>query len=270
MYQLTSSFLERKLLLITFFIISALYQNTCQAQVLDLKPKLLSFRNSRITIGILAHYNGNTQLNEDADFQYFTGKFPDPSLKTVYSTTSVPYFSTGIYFDLLAPNSLMSIALGGEYNYQAFSITSSNWQFRFDYQVRNIIVPAYLKFQFGSIHAKTNALLCTGAFYSFPINYTFGFNGREEILTNQQQSGWGLSGIFGFQYRFIKEKTKGNITEVAYPRSWLFIRADVLTKSLFNPNAPQQVIPGFDNSLLDYKVYNLSAGLTFFFGNSRK
>ena len=237
---------------------------------IDIDRSFFSLRNSRVTVGLLLHGNYVSEENQKPVFQHFIGALPDEEQELTFNDEQNPYISFGLYLDWFAPNSSLSLTLGGEYNFQEFSINSSG--VIYDYGVKSILIPAYLKYQFGSIHSKSHAQLMFGGYYSQPLNYTRKSGGEELTFKNEQQPSFGLSTIFGLQFRLTSKDSNELFEHMnvypEYPRAWLFLRADRPIQGIFDSaNRETQVLPGFDNNEWNFQAVNFTIGIAFFLGN---
>jgi len=226
-------------------------------------------RNSRISLGAnisanWANGNGDTGMNINI------GELPE-KLEVKFDTTQgLPYLSAGILFDWFAPNSRLGFVFGVDYNSSNFQLTDELNSIN-SFSIKRIQVPFYLKWKFGKIHSKTNGLFLLGALYSVPIQYTRSYQGISSDLKDELQNTLSLSSMFGLQFRLAgKEKIDtellNGIIELEYPRFWVFVRADMHMKNIFNPESPNLIIPNYRNDEIDYRDINISVGIAFFFG----
>lgn len=259
------------LLLLPAFFLQA------QTALDNIKPKLFTLRNSRVTVGFLIHGNGIDKDARTPIFQVRQATLPNEDLSVTFPTQDLPYYGGGLYLDWFSPNSQIGLTLGGEYNAHAFSIESD--QSRMDYEVNNITVPVYLKFRFGSVHSKSSLFLLTGAYYSMPIASKRLQAGVEESIDEIRQPAYGLSAVLGYQLKFTKSEAEEMAASslaknpdqkfqayTEYPRAWLFVRTDHMLQSLFDESSAEQLIPGLPNTGLDFRTTNFSVGVAIFFG----
>lgn len=244
-----------------------------QPKLLDLKPKLFTLRNARVTLGFLYH---GSFLSEDKQplFQKVTTPLPAGG-KVEYAETTFPYLSGGLHLDWFSPNSRIGLDLGAEYNLHDFSISAAGDTYK--YAVGRVIVPASLRYRFGSVHSRNNAFLMSGVFYSLPLNLTRSSGGSEQSIGGVQQHALGLTSSLGYELRLTKkeaeeqaaaskEKTGKAVLTSEYPRVWVFLRVDQLMGSLFSPGGSGRIIPGTSLSGFEMSTLNVSFGASFFFG----
>lgn len=241
------------------------------AQIVEgLRPKFFTLRNARLSLG--GYLNGNLTNAQGKNYlNAFTGNLPN-DVSIQFMPEDFPYLSGGLQFDLFAPNSLLSLSLGAEYNLFNFQIENEASQIT-TVEAQSFRIPAYLKFNIGKIHSQMKGLLMTGGIYSIPTSYAgLGPNGASRE-TSTLANTFSLSLLGGVQYRFIgDEKEKFDIGDSGnlqgeYTRVWLFVRGDLLMESLFNPTFPadNQLGAGFD-----YRDLNITVGLAFFFGLQKR
>ena len=265
--------MRKLILLVAAFSLCAAANLQAQPKLLDIKPKLFTLRNARLTLGFLYH---GSFLSEEQQplFQKVSAGLPADG-KVEYGGTTFPYLSGGLHLDWFSPNSRIGLNLGAEYNLHDFSISAAGDTYK--YAIGRVIVPVALRYRFGSVHSRNNAFLMAGAFYSLPLNLTRSFGGSEQTLSEVQQNALGLTSSLGYEVRLTKkqaeeqaeaskQETGKAVLTSEYPRIWVFLRVDHLPGSLFAPGGSGRIIPGTSLSGFELSTTNVSFGASFFFG----
>jgi hypothetical protein len=239
----------------------------------DIRPKLFTLRNARLTLGFLYH---GSFLSEDKQplFQSVSGRLPANG-KIEYAESAFPYLSGGLHLDWFSPNSRIGLDLGAEYNLHDFSISVAGETHQ--YAIGRLLVPAALRYRFGSVHSRNNTFLTAGAFYSMPLSLTRTSGSSEQTLNGVQQNALGLTSSIGYEVRLTKkqaeeqaaaskQQTGKAVLTSEYPRIWVFLRVDHLPGSLFTPGNSGRIIPGSSLDGFEISTTNISFGASFFFG----
>ncbi len=260
----------QKIILFILLISGVLIPEHLSAQKLGhLRPKLFTMRNARLGLGLSANGNWTDKQGKNI-LNFFTGKLPD-DLSIKFDPKTFSLLSGGLQFDLYAPNSILSLSFGAGYQLSNFQIIEASAS-AYHLETQSIQIPAYLKFELGTIHAPVKGLIMAGVIYNKPVSFLVREFGEKGLKTSTISDTYSLSLQTGIQFRFMgDEKEKFDITEDGslqgeYNRIWIFLRGDLLTSNLFRDTSwlqhPQR-------ASIDYRDLNLTIGVAFFFGVSR-
>lgn len=252
------------LILILIFSIQLLSQQ--QGGLLVLDPTPFTFRNAKASFGLYGNANIANDENKSY-FNYFTGNLPDEVEIRFDSTQGLPNLSIGATLDIFSPNANIGLMIGCEWNRSTFQLIENQTNINY-FNIHRINFPAYLKWKFGKVHARTNVFLAGGAIYGIPLSFTKTNNLVETKDKTALNNTLSISSILGYQFRFANsEKISNNKTlSKAYSRIWLFLRTDYMLSNTFNSEFNDSILTSTNNSQIDYRDLSFTVGIALFLG----
>jgi len=236
-----------------------LAQNSSDEVKLPLR--LLTFRNSKLNMGIGGETNFYPGEESSALIYFYTGKTRLDSVKHLG-------YGLNIGFDLFAPNSVVSLASDVNIMFNRVRLYSQGSVQDWNYS--NLDIPLYLKLRLGAVNSRHHVILQPGVSY----NLSFGKvkvgspeNMREVDSEIIRKSAINPAFLFGYEIGAGKVREAGQSHhDVSNIRAMVFLRTVIQNQTFINTEyQQQQLFNGISNSNIDIKGVLLTFGLRVYF-----
>ncbi len=228
-----------------------------QADLLNTKQKLISFRQSKISFG-LGLEGGGAIFNGALPYGYQAKRDTNTLLAAAI-----------LIFDLDAPNSRLSFTSGVETSNQGLLFVSDSISNQMTLRFRQIHIPLFLKFKIGGKFSRSNLLFLLGGSYNIPITYS-SMNGNGFVSKNinsiQNTYSWISSIVWQLNIRGEESAIGTNVP----PRIWIYFKGSGLMKSLFNPQGNGNILDIAGSEEIDYRDLKLTFGIAYLFSGKKK
>lgn len=246
----------RKWAAIVLFVFCAL---GAASQELKMKPRFISFRNARVSMGLGFEMSLATK---PAILYHSVGTIPSDTKLSLQD--SFPYLGISLAFDIYSPNSVVGLYSELSYSIYRFGFKDEQLGYSDNFDVRALEIPLYLKFRPGTMGSKRVKMwLLLGGSYVVPISTSR--NGSRGNYVNHYP---GVGGAIGMEAK-LGRKTLGIDADKA--RFVIYLRANYSLTNKLNVNKLQSEIgvAGIDYSKTDYRDVIVSLGMKLLFRVNR-
>lgn len=244
------------------------------SQVVEFKPSLLSFRNTKLSLGLGTELSGTGFVTFNGKPVYAIVRFNNPADS---GKAYLNHFS--IDFDLYSPNSILGFWSAIAITNNEFYIKGSNKAIDY-FDVHKIELPVYLKFRTGGKNKNMHFWIAIGGSFNYNIsvkrkyllNNQFAFaedKSKEQLLNNALSAG-GLIGYELVNSEYNDPKT-GEIYLSKF-RLLLYMRFNYFFNNILNNeysefiyNSNRSAISEYQNIELKYLALSLGVKLLFKF-----
>jgi hypothetical protein len=247
------------------------------AQDVKFNPKVLSFRNERVAIGLGLEMSGQGLMKFNGAPKEAKVRFENP-----FDTSKTPFYNYSLDIDLYSPNSIIGLWSSIGYSKNYFYIQGKNDNADLFYYDK-LEVPLYLKLRTGQRNGNLHAWFAAGGSYNISLNCTrkYYFSTQSGYIKDQNRkqlrNTFSLGGLIGFEIVNIRKENyaQNYDTRMGKIRFFMFGRFNYYFQDILNADYNLFKVSNSRSAICDYQDFNFkyfvaSIGIKIFYKIPKK